>query len=277
MLRPVLVAYLLVVLAMTFLETWIVYPVPPRAYGDWEPVGLGQEDVWFTAEDGTKLHGWFLPHARPKHVLLYCHGNGEHVAMNAQLMAHLRDTLRASVFIFDYRGYGRSEGRPDEAGCIADGLAAQQWLAQRTGQPTSQIVVMGRSLGGAVAIAIAAQQGAAALILENTFSRMVDVAASHYPWLPVGLLMRNRYDSLTRIAKYGGPVLQSHGTADDIVPIQFARELFAAIPSSNKRFVEFPGLGHNDPQANGYERQMIEFLDEVSSSGRNLERPNQPN
>ena len=244
--RPVLLVYLLVLLVMTFIETWLVYPVPPVEHGDWNPAGLGHEDVWFAAGDGTKLHGWFVPHAQPKRWLLYCHGNGEHLAWNADLVAHLRDTLQASVFIFDYRGYGHSEGRPDEAGCIADGLAAQRWLAERAGVAPGQIVVMGRSLGGAVAVAIAAQQGAQALVLENAFSRMTDVAAGHYPWLPIRTLMRNRYDCLARIADYRGPVLQSHGTADEIVPIQLARELFAAVPSSHKAFLEFPSDGFEE-------------------------------
>jgi fermentation-respiration switch protein FrsA (DUF1100 family) len=260
-----LVAYLLVVLAMTFLETWLVYPVPPVGFGDWNPAGLGHEEVWFAADDGTKLYGWFVPHAEPKRWLLYCHGNGEHVAWNADLVAELRDTLQASVFIFDYRGYGHSAGRPDEPGCIADGLAAQRWLAERAGVAPGQIVVMGRSLGAAVAIAVAARQGAQALVLENAFSRMTDVAAYHYPWLPVRWAMRNRYDCMSRIAQYTGPVLQSHGTADEIVPIQLARQLFQAAPSPRSRFLEFPGDGHNDPPPGWYYRQLAEFLDEATT------------
>lgn len=259
-LRPLLIAYLLVVLLMTFLETWLVYPIPPVGSGNWNPVGLRHEEVRFTAEDGTKLYGWFVPHPQPKYWIVYCHGNGEDVARNADLVAHLRDTLEASVLIFDYRGYGHSDGRPNEAGCIADGMAAQRWLAERAGVAPSEIVMMGRSLGGAVAIAAAAEQGAWALVLENTFSRMTDVASRHYPWLPIRLLMRNRYDCLSRIAGYDGPVLQCHGTADRIVPIELARELFAAIPSEHQQFLEFPGLGHNDPMPASYHAQVAEFL-----------------
>ena len=272
--RPVLIAYLLVLLVMTFIETWLVYPVPSVGFGDWNPNGLGHEDVWFTAHDGTKLHGWFVPHPQPKRWLLYCHGNGEHVAWNADLVAHLRDTLEASVLIFDYRGYGHSEGRPNEAGCIADGLAAQRWLADRAGVAPGQIVVMGRSLGGAVAIAVAAQHGAQALVVENTFSRMTDVAAGHYPWLPIRLLMRNRYDCIARIAAYPGPVLQSHGTADQIVPMRLARELFEAVPSSQKEFLEFPGDGHNDPPPGWYYGKLADFL-EWSAPGRPVDAAGQ--
>jgi fermentation-respiration switch protein FrsA (DUF1100 family) len=264
-LRAVLVTYLLVVLAMTFLETWLVYPVPPRDDGDWQAAGLAHEDVWFESGDGTRLYGWFVPNVGSKRALLYCHGNGEHVAYNADLVAHLRDALDASVFIFDYRGYGKSEGRPDESGCIADGLAAQRWLAERVETKPSDIVLMGRSLGGAVAVAAAADQGARALVLESTFSRMTDVAAYHYPLIPVRLVMRNRYESISRIGRYTGPLVQSHGLADQIIPIQFGRRLFDAAPSRQKRFIELPGRGHNDPPPASYYRQLAAFLDGVSS------------
>ena len=152
-----------------------------RDRGDWHPTGLPHEDVWFQSADGTKLHGWFVPHPNPKRAILYCHGNGEHVAFNAELAAQLRDSLQASVFLFDYRGYGHSEGRPNEAGCIADGRAAQHWLAERMGIRPNEIVLMGRSLGGAVAVALASENGAQALVLENTFSSMPDVAAAALP------------------------------------------------------------------------------------------------
>ena len=131
-LRLVLVSYLLVLLAMTFLETWLVYPIPPVE----SRLASGRaqnEEVWFNAADGTKLFGWFAPQPNSKRAVLYCHGNGEDVATTADLLAELRRELDASVFLFDYRGYGHSEGRPNEAGCIADGLAAQRWLADRVG------------------------------------------------------------------------------------------------------------------------------------------------
>jgi uncharacterized protein len=259
--RAALIAYLLLVLAVTFLETWLVYPIPPVAAGDWEPAGLNYEDIWFASSDGTKLHGWFVPRANAKRALLYFHGNGEDVAHNADRVAYLSDLLDASVFIFDYRGYGHSEGTPDEPGCIADGLAAERWLAERTGRRTDQIVLMARSLGTAVAVAVAAEQGAQALVLENAFSRMTDVAARHYPWLPVRMLMRNRYDSLARIARVRCPLLQSHGSDDTLVPIASGRELFEASPVQEKRFLEFSGLGHNDPPPPEYYRELSAFVE----------------
>src|SRR5208283_3409033 len=115
-----------------------------------------------------------------------------------------------SVLVFDYRGYGKSEGKPDEPGVLADARAARTWLAQKSGVAENRVVLMGESLGGAVAVDLAAD-GARALILENTFSSMADVAAFHYPWAPVRLLMRTQFNSAAKIRSYRGPVFQSHG------------------------------------------------------------------
>jgi fermentation-respiration switch protein FrsA (DUF1100 family) len=255
-----LVTYLLVVLIMTFLESWLVYPVPPFERSDWQPAGLDYEDVWMASADGTRLQGGFVPHPDPMFAVLYCHGNGEHVADNGELAAELRDRLQASVLVFDYRGYGQSDGKPHEAGLIADGVAAQKWLAERMGMDASETVVMGRSIGSGVAVAVAADHGARALIIECAFSRLTDVAAMHYPWLPVRLVMRNRFDSIGRIERYSGPLLQSHGTADRIVPIELAHRLFDAAPTEKKQFVELPGRGHNDYPPSSYYGEIATFL-----------------
>lgn len=264
--KPLLVAYLLVLLTMTFLETWLVYPAPPRTAGDWAPTTYGHEDVEFASADGTKLHGWLFEHPSPQHVVLYLHGNGEHVAFNGDLMAHLRDQLDATVLVFDYRGYGKSEGKPNEAGIVADGIAAQRWLAERTGVNTTDVVLMGRSLGGGVAVAAAEKQGAKAVVLQSTFATMVDAAAVHYPWIPVKLLMRNRYDSIGRIAGYDGPVLQSHGTSDEVVPYSEARRLFDAVKSKQKQWFDVPGGYHNTPQPRDYYPVLRDFLDGLSTA-----------
>jgi hypothetical protein len=219
--------------------------------------------VWFRAADETKLHGWYVPHPEPRRLVVYCHGNGEHVADQANLVFRLQNHLQATMFVFDYRGYGKSRGKPYERGCIADGLAAQRWLARKEGVSTGDIVVMGRSIGGGVAVAMAAEQGAKALVLENTFSKMTDAAASLYPWLPVRLVMRNRYNSLRRIRKYHGPVFQCHGTGDEIVPIELGRALHEAAPTEFKQFYEIPFARHNDCHPPAYYAALAEFLDRV--------------
>jgi fermentation-respiration switch protein FrsA (DUF1100 family) len=269
--RPILVAYLLLILGMMFLETWLVYPAPPVAAGDWKATWLEHEDVWFESADGTKLHGWFVPKSDSTRAILYCHGNGEFVAFNAELAAQLRDALNASVFLFDYRGYGHSAGRPSEAGCIADGRAAQLWLANRMKAKPSDLILMGRSLGGAVAIALASESGAKALVIENSFSTMIDVAAMHYRWLPVRWVMKNRYDSLARIRNFSGPLIQCHGTDDRLVPIAMARLLFDGAPGTMKKWIEFPGLGHNDEWPARYYDDLAAFLNGCDDAGHDAD------
>lgn len=254
-----IVSYLAICLFMVAMETQLVYPVPsPRESPSAEDFGF--EDVRFASADGTSLHGWFYPHKNARLGILYCHGNGEDITYNADLVRWYHDNLSASVFIFDYRGYGQSEGSPHEEGLIADGLAAQEWLAKRMRFEPDELVLIGRSLGGGVAVAIAERLGASALVLQNTFPSMTEVAASKYPWLPVRLLMRNRFPSRDRIKSYVGPLLQSHGTADEIVPFPLARELFEISGSKQKTFFEIPGGTHNSQLPNSYLQTLVEFL-----------------
>ncbi|MEQ8846649.1 alpha/beta hydrolase [Botrimarina sp.] len=263
--RAVLIAYLVVLLGMTFLERRLVYPAPQLAWGNWSPTGDDYEDVWIDVEpvgrskNASRVHGWLFDRENADFAILYCHGNGEDVSNQPLLARRLRDELNAVVLAFDYRGYGKSEGLPHESGVVADGLAAAGWLAARAGCRPDELVLVGRSLGGGVATAIAAEQGAAALVLQSTFSRLIDAAAHHYPWLPVRWVMRNRFDSLARLKRYQGPVLVSHGTEDNVVPIEQGRRLFEAAVG-RKSFVELAGLGHVDPQPTWYYGRLKAFL-----------------
>lgn len=261
--RTLLVSYLAVCVLLVVLERYLVYHPPTPLLNGQQAEQLGGEEIWLQAADGTKLHGWFFQHDDPRFAVLYGHGNGEDAERNSQLMARLRDEMRASVFIFDYRGYGLSEGTPHEAGIILDGLAAQRWLAERMGIATDQVVLYGRSLGGGVMVALAEQLGAKALIVHGSFANMTDVGADRYFWLPVRLLMRNRFESEARIKNYDGPLLQIHGAADHIVPLRLAKPLFAASPSEHKRFIEVPDGTHNDRLTPDVLRSINEFLEEL--------------
>jgi uncharacterized protein len=241
-------------------ERLLVYPAPSVSKGDWSPRWIENEDVVFSSGDGTKLHGWFVPHPEPKHVILYSHGNCEHVGNQVNQLLRLQSMLDATVFVYDYRGYGRSLGRPTERGLIEDGLAAHDWLLGRSGLTAEQVVLMGRSLGGGVSVAVAAQRGAKALVLDATFPRMVDAASYNYPWLPVKTLMRDRYDSLARIEQYHGPVFQSHRTTDEVVPVELARQVTERAPGKLKQFFEIPRGRHNEPLPPDYYTAVDEFL-----------------
>jgi len=246
---------------MMVLESRLIYPRPGKSPpSHWEISQEGQTDVSFEAEDGTKLHGWYFAHDEPRFAILYCHGNGEDLSRSAASMAFLRKELQASVFAFDYRGYGKSEGSPHESGLILDGLAAQRWLAKKLQIETEEIVLMGRSLGGGVAVALAEQQGAQALVLQNTFANLSEVAAGKFPWLPVQWMMRNRFPSAERIAGYSGPLLQTHGTADRVIPYAQGQKLFAAASGQPKQWVKNVNIGHNGPLPTQYYETLVEFL-----------------
>jgi fermentation-respiration switch protein FrsA (DUF1100 family) len=222
----------------------------------------GVEDAWFESSDGVHLHGWFAEAERPRAVVLYAHGNGGNVTVRGHVLRLFRDQLDTSVLVFDYRGYGQSEGSPTEPGVLADARAARQWLARRTGVAEGDIVLVGHSLGGGVAVDLAARDGARGLVLENTFTSLPDVAWSYVPLVPYRVLMRSRLDSLAKIPHYTGPLLQTHGDADRIVPYALGRRLFEAA-NEPKRFVHIPGGDHNDPSATKYVQALDRFLDSL--------------
>lgn len=260
--RVPLLAYLGVLLLFAAFENSLVYFPTKYPAGDWQSVGLSFEDAEFTAADGTKLHGWYLPAKEPVAVILLCHGNAGNITHRADLLQVLQSSIGATVLALDYRGYGRSEGSPSEAGVLQDARAARAWLSQRAKVREQDIVLMGESLGGAVAIQLAAQDGARGLIVEDTFTSLPDIGAYHYPWLPVRWLMRNRLDSLRAIPNYHGPLLMSHGTDDRIVPYAFAERLFAAANEPKKLIVD-EGYDHNDPRSQRFFAELRRFLEEL--------------
>lgn len=265
LLGPV-VAYLIVLAAMMVFEEALIFHPLRYPAGEWRPVGLVFEDAEFAAEDGTRLHGWFVPHENPRAVVLFAPGNAGNITYRTDRLRRFQRAMGVAVLIFDYRGYGRSEGRPTERGVLADARAARRWLAERTGVAETDVVLLGESLGGGVMVDLAARDGARALILENTFTSLPDVAAWHYPVFPVRLLMRSRLSSLDKIAAYRGPLLQCHGDADAIVPCALGERLFAAA-NQPKRFVTLPGHDHNDPLPLAWHEAMNEFLNELPPLG----------
>jgi len=256
-------AYLGLLLVLSFLENALLYPAPRYPEGDWAAPYLPHEDVAFSSADGTPLHGWLVEHPQPKAVVLYCHGNGDCVGYLGPYLKELYDRQGVTLFAFDYRGYGKSGGSPSEAGILADGDAAQHWLAGRLGIRPDEIVLMGRSLGAGVAVDLAVKNGARGLVLQNATTSMPDAAQRLYWFAPVRLLMKNRYDSLSKIGRYRGPVLMSHGTADDLVPYALGQKLFEAVQSPQKRLFTIPGGGHNDPEPPEYDAALAEFLTEL--------------
>jgi fermentation-respiration switch protein FrsA (DUF1100 family) len=225
--------------------------------GDWA-IDPGFEDVWFRAPDGVRINGWYAVAAHPRAVVLYAEGNAGNITGRRRVLDLFRDRLRCSVLVFDYRGYGRSEGSPSIPGVLSDARAARQWLAGRARVAEGDIVLVGHSLGGAVAVDLAAHDGAGGLVLENTFSSLADVAERHFGRLG-RLLAGGELDSAGKIQAYRGPLLQTHGDADRVVPYELGRRLFGAA-SEPKRFVAVPGGDHNDPPAREYLEALDRFL-----------------
>jgi len=241
-----------------FFENSFVYFPEPYPHGDWQPEQLFFEDARFAAADGTPLHGWFVPHPDPIATILFAHGNGGNLTGWTEDLRWLHHEVGAAVLIFDYRGYGRSAGSPSEAGVYADGRAARRWLAQRTEQPETELVLMGCSLGGAVMVDLAAAHPARALVLQNTFTSLPEVARHHMPWLPTPLLS-NRFDAAAKIGRYHGPLLQCHATHDTIVPFALGKRLFE-LAHQPKQFLPLPGADHNDPLPEFYWQALGAWL-----------------
>jgi uncharacterized protein len=261
---PILVggSYGFVLVALMLFENKLIFHPIRYPDGDWEPNGLVVEDVWFQADDGTKLHGWFVPHPAPKAVVLFTHGNGGNITHRSDLMHEMRARLGVATFAFDYRGYGRSDGSPSGKGILADARAARVWLMNKTGLPADRLVLFGESLGGAVAVQLAADGGARGLVLQNTFDSLGAVAACHYPWAPVRLLLSTKLDSVGAIRAYHGPLLQFHGDRDRIVPYDCGRRLFEAA-NEPKQLVTVAGGDHNDGWPFEFYRAFASFLERI--------------
>ena len=241
------------------LERSLVYYPRPYPEGDWDPSYLPKEDAWFTAEDGTKLHGWYVPHPNPRAVALFMHGNAGNIANRAPGLAVLHYRHNVAVMAFDYRGYGRSEGTPSERGILMDARAALKWLQERTHHSPQDMVFMGRSLGGAVAVDLAAEHHPRGLVLASTFTSLPDVGKHFTPILPTRLMMTQRLNSQAKIGRYKGPLLMSHGNADSVVPYELGVRLFEAAPG-RKQFITIEGGDHNDPQSEEYRLAFDAFI-----------------
>ncbi|QDU87254.1 Alpha/beta hydrolase family protein [Pirellulimonas nuda] len=243
----------------------IVYQ-PAKHYAEAiHPADFVPEDAFFEADDGVALHGWYCPVASPESIILFAHGNAGNVADRWMVARQLNQHCNASVLLFDYRGYGRSEGTPSEPGLLRDARAARAWLSQRAGVPASDIVLYGQSLGGGVMVDLAANDGARALVLESTFTSLPDVAHDALPLLPTRLLMRNRFDSLKKIQRFHGPTWIAHGDADRVIDIEHGRKLYAAA-NEPKQFVAVPGQGHNWVPNGMHLAQLRRFLESAGKA-----------
>jgi fermentation-respiration switch protein FrsA (DUF1100 family) len=237
-----------------------------------ERLGLHAEEVRLRTEDGVRIHGWWLPAPGASRGILFLPGNAGNASHRLPNAAQLV-RLGAHVLLLDYRGYGLSEGRPDEGGVYADARAGLDHLTGDRGLPAQRVVLFGRSLGGAVAVDLARGRELGGVILESTFTSVSDMATPAFG-LPVGGLVRGMFDSGAKIPELRAPLLMLHGDRDRLVPIEMGRKLYSAAPDP-KAFWVIRGAGHNDTVAIGgpaYFERLGSFLDEFVADGRRVER-----
>lgn len=242
--------------------------------------GLDYEDLTLTTEDGVDIHAWFVPFqsggdsAAARGTILFCHGNAGNISYRVHLLEHFQN-LRMNFLIFDYRGFGNSEGEITEAGIYADARAAWRWLRDEKRIAANEIIVHGRSLGGAVASRLTAdlcgerREIPAALILESTIISVPEMGAEMFPFLPVRLLSRIKLDNTEHVKAVTVPLLVAHSAEDEIVPYANGKAVFAAA-NEPKRFVDLAG-GHNNTTAADpdlYETALGSFIGEVLRESR---------
>jgi len=225
----------------------------PRDYG------LNAEEVSVLTKDSETLHAWFVKADPEESVLLFFHGNAGNISHRLEKIAPLVQR-GISVFLLDYRGYGKSSGEPSEEGLYYDGEASYQKLITEKNVDPSRLFLFGESIGGAVAVQIATQHRCAGVILEATLSSVKDMASTIMPLLPIHLVLKSRFDSLSKIATINTPLLFMHGTEDEIVPYTQGQKLFDAAIEP-KEFYSIQGAHHNDTYVLGGEAYYDKILD----------------
>jgi len=245
-----------------FQSRYIYYPERGLS-GDPGSIGLRFENVSFETADKVRLHGWFIPGETTSGILLFCHGNGGNISHRMESL-QIFHRLGLDIFIFDYRGYGQSEGKPSERGTYDDAAAAWRYLIEERQAAPGEIIVFGRSLGGAIASWLAQSYTPGALVLESTFTSISDVAAKQYPYLPVRWLSRFKYGTAEYLAKVNCPVLIVHSRDDELLSFNHGWRLFE-IAKGPKEFLEITGA-HNDgfiTSGERYEEGLNTFISGV--------------
>ena len=208
-----------------------------------QDAGLTYDEVHLTTADDIGIHGWFVPHEQPRATLLFLHGNGGNISHRLEKLA-MYHQLGLAVFIIDYRGYGLSTGTPSEEGTYQDAEAAWSYLTRDRGITDQNIIFYGESLGGAVAAWLAARHQPGAVILESSFTSIIDMGRHYYPYLPIRWISRFKYPTLDLIKQVHVPLLIIHSPTDDIVPYTQGQKLFEAA-NGPKSFLEITG-DHNN-------------------------------
>ena len=242
-----------------FQSQYVYYPERVLSM-DPSSIDLDFESVSFETSDGVRLSGWFVPSKDARGVILFCHGNAGNISHRLESI-QIFYRLRLDTFIFDYRGYGQSEGKPSENGTYRDADAAWEYLVKERQVNPNEIIVFGRSLGGAIAAWLAQAQAPGALILESAFTSVPDIAGKLYPYLPLRLISRFKYDMAKYLDDVNCPVLVVHSRQDEIMPFSHGQRLFE-MAGEPKTFLEISG-SHNEgfiTSGEAYEKGLDTFI-----------------
>jgi len=254
-----MIVYGVLCVLLFFVQKRFIYFPYPEMVDKPDQLGLRFQDVSFQSVDGLELHGWIVEPrdygaaARQGEIganqtvrgnILFFHGNAGNISHNLETL-QLFAEVGYRVFAFDYRGYGLSEGRPDEQGLYDDGEGAIRFFCDEFGLRTDELVYLGRSLGGAVALEMALRRTPAALVLESTFTSVRDMGGMLRYLVPLRLILTNRFDNLSKVSRVTCPLLVIHSEGDELVPVQHGHALFDAADARTKEFLEITG-GHND-------------------------------
>jgi len=267
----ILIGYVLVLAILRIFESRLIFfpDYPSRLAGDRHPRGLRVEDVWLTSSDSVKLHGWWIPNANAKFTFLAFHGNAGNVADRASVYEFLRDTP-ANVLALEYRGYGRSEGKPSEAGFYRDADAAYAYLANERKLDPNTIISFGQSLGTAVAAHLAAGHTVGGVLLEAPFLSAASVARKSFWFLPgTGLLAYSQFDTKARLKEIRAPILIVHCREDAVLPFRMGQEVYDAARAP-KEFLAINDSCHEEASLiapSEYRVTLLKFLSSIAPHG----------
>lgn len=256
--------YLVIMALFWFLQRKVLFPASAEIYRDPADMGWPFEEVWTDTPFG-KTHGWWIPLENARGAVLFSHGNAGNIADRLESVSLFRE-LGFSVLLYDYGGYGRSGGTPAEARCYADIRAMWRHLTEDRGVSPEKIVIFGRSLGGAVAVDLAAEVRVGAVVLESTFLSVPEVAAERFWWLPLHLLCRDKFDSQAKVGRIPSPTLVVHSKEDTLIQFRHGQGLYARV-TAPKMFLEIHG-DHNigfvesmEIYMDGWRRFLAEHFD----------------
>lgn len=269
-LLAVAAVYLLILLFVYYQQSSIIYHPQQAIVTTPESVGVPFEEVYFETEDELTLHGWFISVDSTAPTVLFFHGNAGNISGRMETLK-LFHRLGLNAFIFDYRGYGQSEGRTTEKGTYRDATAAWDYLISERDIPKENIIIMGRSLGGSIAAWLSARVEPVAVVLESTFTSAADIAQDIYPWLPVRWLLKYRYNTMANLDKINAPVLITHGREDQVIPFHHGRQLMDAAKEP-KAFIELSGAHGTGFLETGelYRKNLKKFLEVHTSYGNKV-------